>query len=280
MGKQSKFLRILLNIGIILLVCSIVFYIYNYLNYKNIKKMKENNIALQNELKLDTNKEQEIKNLYDKKNDSIRELQKEFIEKYGYDLTMSNSSVLENAIKYLEKENEDILNNAVGLINKYKAYYSGEYYNFETYNRAVNDFLSLTTIKSTESLSTNIYNDINITSFIEEAKNTGTIAYLKKSNADNKEVDTMLFLISIYSNNLNKIANDNSKIKEKFEILYPEVENLYNIYANLENYGLYTGSLSSRNLKELKNQIYELNRKYYENTGVINILRNSGEKNE
>ena len=280
MNERSKFLSILSKISIILLVFSIIFFVYNFVNFKNFKLLKEKNVSLKNELQEITKKEQEAKIIYEKKSDSVKDIQKEFMQKYGYDFTMSEKSVIDNAIKYIERENQDIMESTVSLVNKYKNYYDGDYYKSENYDRAVNDFLNLTTIQSTESLSTNLYNDVNITSFMEDAKKSGTIGYLKSINVNSKEVDTMLFLTAVYSNNLNNIASDSSSIKNKTNLLYPEVDTLYNVYTNLETYGLYTGSLNSQNLKEFRDKLYELNKKYNENTGLIEVLKNAGDNNE
>ena len=86
----------------------------------------------------------------------------------------------------------------------------------------------------------------------------------------------MLFYASIYSSNINSFLNGE---KSSLSDVYADLNNLLNIYTEIEKKGYNTGNLSAENLIYLKNNLEEKISSYYKNLGILKTLEN-GDKNE
>ena len=69
-------------------------------------------------------------------------------------------------------------------------------------------------------------------------------------NKDSKELKVLLFYASIYSSNINSFLNGE---KSSLSDVYADLNNLLNIYTEIEKKGYNTGNLSAENLIYLKN---------------------------
>lgn len=279
MEEQSKITKIIFMISIVIVILSTGFFLYSYLNVKNIESLEKKNKKLKQELETEISNYKEARIDFESKSRDIKNLEFDFMAKYGYDFEEKENLIKNNIIKELKSENKEILQDMKNLIEDYSMFYFGNYYMTDLYTTTVNKFSELTQIIATESLSTNLYDELEIYRFIALAssENDSTIGYLSGINKNNKEIKTMLFMTALYSDSLNAIAEKRSTVKDP-SVIYSEILNLYDIYKQLESYGLYTGKLSSGLLGELKENFSELTKKYYENKGVLKLLE--GEINE
>lgn len=282
MEKRSKFLYVLSIISIVLLVLSIIVFSYSALNVKNINNLKKDNNKLNDELKSNLKKEKDIEEKYISKSKELKTAEEDFANKYGYSYKDKEDFILKSNLDSLIATNKSLLDQIKIEISKYSDYYSGVYYKTEAFDNALNDFYKLSDLKSTESLSTDLYKNSNIANFIGNAKDTGTIGYLSTLNSDTRENNVLLFSTAIYSIKLNEALSDKKDIEGSLNEIYSEVINLYNLYSSLEQRGFNTGNLSSNRLLVFKNDISNLIRQYYENQGVIESLQNlkEGDNNE
>lgn len=280
MKKKSTFINIISILSLIILIISFLIFLYSALNIKNISSIKKENKLLSDELKNKNIEETEVEQNYTKLKENLKDIEKEFSAKYGYDINQKEEEILNKNIDLLQNENISILKQIEIELSKYSDFYSGEYYTSDSFIDLLNDFTGLTSLKSTESMSTDLYNSISISNFIKDASSTGTIKYLSSLNKNTKENDILLFATAMYSENL-YIANLNNKVtKEDIDEIYAEVVNLHDLYQSLENVYFNTGDLSSYRLLNLKNDLSTLVKKYHENTGIIEILAKAGENNE
>lgn len=279
MEKNSKFLKILSILLIIILGISILFFGYTTLSIKNIEAIKKDNNTLNEELKIKNIEEEKLFIEYNEKKDKLENSTYEFSSLYGYNLKDKKENILLNTADRLKSENKNILKQIESAVLKYNDYFNGAYYNDESFINLVSDFSSLIDLKSTESLSTDLYRDINFNAFNEISKENGTINYLNSLNRNSKENNILYFSTAMYSIKLNKVLTGSIDIEKNLDSIYAEIINLTDLYSNLERYGLNTGYLTSYRLSELKEEISRLSKEYYMNLGVIEILE-IGDNNE
>ena len=272
MNKNSGFLKAVSVLSIIFLILSLCFFAYTKLNEKNIISMKNENIKLKNDLENKSKEENDLKAKYDIQSKNENEILDSFASKYGYDFKEGENSINSKVIESLNIENDNLLKQAKLEIIQYKDFYNGDFYNSDSYIESVNSFANLLSIKATESLSFDLYNDISLDNFIRDSKNSGTVKYLNSLNMNSKKNNILLFASALYSKELNDIVSDNNAGIKNIDDAYANVSNLYDLYFAMEKYGFNTGDLSSKRLLALKTDLFNINKKYYGNLGVIEIL--------
>ena len=91
-------------------------------------------------------------------------------------------------------------------------------------------------------------------------------------NKASKELDLFIFYASIYSSSISSfIENDKGSLSE----IYADINNLLNIYKEMERKSFKTGDLSAEKLGYLKNFLDEKVSEYYKNYGIIKALEKS-----
>lgn len=278
MEKKSNKLFIITRISIILFIISVCFFIYSTLNVKNIDSMKDEHKKLSSELESINNEIIKIKKEYDFEKNNLEDLELIFISKYGYDIKEKKDKEVEKSLDILKNENKSIETQIKTDIELFSDYYSGNYYNSEEFDRTANMFLDLTSMGSVEELDVDLYSQIELDKFINIAKSEGTIGYLANLNKNSNKNNVILFSIAFYSDSLNRLKEKGELKEKEISELNENINILYEVFKLAEDSGLSTGELSSNRLLKLKNNINEFSKKYYENIGIIQVLRSKGDK--
>ena len=278
MEKKSNKLFIITRISIILFIISVCFFIYSTLNVKNIDSMKDEHKKLSSELESINNEIIKIKKEYDFEKNNLEDLELIFISKYGYDIKEKKDKEVEKSLDILKNENKSIETQIKTDIELFSDYYSGNYYNSEEFDRTSNMFLDLTSMGSVEELDVDLYSQIELDKFINIAKSEGTIGYLANLNKNSNKNNVILFSIAFYSDSLNRLKEKGELKEKEISELNENINILYEVFKLAEDSGLSTGELSSNRLLKLKNNINEFSKKYYENIGIIQVLRSKGDK--
>lgn len=278
MEKKSNKLFIITRISIILFIISVCFFIYSTLNVKNIDSMKDEHKKLSSELESINNEIIKIKKEYDFEKNNLEDLELIFISKYGYDIKEKKDKEVEKSLDILKNENKSIETQIKTDIELFSDYYSGNYYNSEEFDRTANMFLDLTSMGSVEELDVDLYSQIELDKFINIAKSEGTIGYLTNLNKNSNKNNVILFSIAFYSDSLNRLKEKGELKEKEISELNENINILYEVFKLAEDSGLSTGELSSNRLLKLKNNINEFSKKYYENIGIIQVLRSKGDK--
>ncbi len=278
MEKKSNKLFIITRISIILFIISVCFFIYSTLNVKNIDSMKDEHKKLSSELESINNEIIKIKKEYDFEKNNLEDLELIFISKYGYDIKEKKDKEVEKSLDILKNENKSIETQIKTDIELFSDYYSGNYYNSEEFDRTANMFLDLTSMGSVEELDVDLYSQIELDKFINIAKSEGTIGYLTNLNKNSNKNNVILFSTAFYSDSLNRLKEKGELKEKEISELNENINILYEVFKLAEDSGLSTGELSSNRLLKLKNNINEFSKKYYENIGIIQVLRSKGDK--
>lgn len=278
MEKKSNKLFIITRISIILFIISVCFFIYSTLNVKNIDSMKDEHKKLSSKLESINNEIIKIKKEYDFEKNNLEDLELMFISKYGYDIKEKKDKEVEKSLDILKNENKSIETQIKTDIELFSDYYSGNYYNSEEFDRTSNMFLDLTSMGSVEELDVDLYSQIELDKFINIAKSEGTIGYLANLNKNSNKNNVILFSIAFYSDSLNRLKEKGELKEKEISELNENINILYEVFKLAEDSGLSTGELSSNRLLKLKNNINEFSKKYYENIGIIQVLRSKGDK--
>ncbi|WP_235860770.1 hypothetical protein [Peptoniphilus porci] len=197
----------------------------------------------------------------------------EFYEKYGYQFESNKSEEINRLKKdYLDK-NKKIISEIKERLIAYGGYFDSDIYKKEGYDKSVSDFLELSS-KSNLDKHENIYNEINIKSLVENSN--GFVKTILGLNKNSKELNVLIFYASIYSSSIYYYINDETSSLSE---IYSDVNNLLNIYKEIERKGYKTGKLNSENLVYLNDFIQERVSNYYKNLGILKALEKS-DKNE
>ncbi|WP_147285880.1 hypothetical protein [Peptoniphilus indolicus] len=231
----------------------------------NLESLKKELQSIEDEVKLNSElKKEKEKELNDK---SI-----EFLTIYGFDYLKEDDELVQEEVKRLVDENNKIKNDLREELKKYIHYFDGSYYEAEDYTGLVAQVLSLDSREISEQLKPDLYSSLDIDNFIKEAKKSGTISYLNSLNNESKFNNILLFLTTMYSDNLYEISHDLTDMPDNLNSLYNNVLTTYQLYKTLEDFSFNTGTLTSTNLNELVYKTEELVKKYYENQAVIEKL--------
>lgn len=265
--------KVLYIFSLCILVLSVLFFAYSIANKKFSTRLISENEALA----------QEIKSLEDKSKTFDKEMEdldiefnlksQEFYEKYGYQFEANKSDEIKKIKADYEEKNKAIKSEVRERLRAYGAFFNSNIYEKENYDRIVDDFLSISREENLEKHK-NIYKDLEIESLFKDLD--GFPSYLIKENKPSKEVNLFVFYASIYSSSIYNFIKDD---KVSFSEIYVDLNNLLNIYKEMEEKSFKTGDLSSEKLVYLKNFLDEKVSEYYRNYGIIRALEKS-DKNE
>lgn len=265
--------KVLYIFSLCILVLSVLFFVYSISNKKFSTRLISENEALA----------QEIKSLEDKSKTFDKEMEdldiefnlksQEFYEKYGYQFEANKSDEIKKIKADYEEKNKAIKSEVRERLRAYGAFFNSNIYEKENYDRIVDDFLSISREENLEKHK-NIYKDLEIESLFKDLD--GFASYLIKENKPSKEVNLFVFYASIYSSSIYNFIKDD---KVSFSEIYIDLNNLLNIYKEMEEKSFKTGDLSSEKLVYLKNFLDEKVSEYYKNYGIIRALEKS-DKNE
>lgn len=265
--------KVLYIFSIVILIVSLLFFIYSLANKKFSTKLIAENKGLT----------QEIQTLEDKSRTYDKEIEdldiefnlksQEFYEKYGYQFEANKSDEIKKIKADYEEKNKAIKSEVRERLRAYGAFFNSNIYEKENYDRIVDDFLSISREENLEKHK-NLYKDLEIESLFKDLD--GFASYLIKENKPSKELNLFIFYASIYSSSISNFIEDG---KAPFSEVYVDLNNLLNIYKEMEKKSFKTGDLSAEKLVYLKNFVDEKVSEYYKNYGIIRALEKS-DKNE
>lgn len=265
--------KVLYIFSLCILGLSVLFFVYSIANKKFSTRLISENKALV----------QEIKSLEDKSKTFDKEIEdldiefnlksQEFYEKYGYQFEANKSDEIKKIKVDYEEKNKAIKSEVRERLRAYGAFFNSNIYEKENYDRIVDDFLSISREENLEKHK-NLYKDLEIESLFKDLD--GFASYLIKENKPSKELNLFVFYASIYSSSIYNFIKDD---KVPFSEIYVDLNNLLNIYKEMEEKSFKTGDLSSEKLVYLKNFLDEKVSEYYKNYGIIRALEKS-DKNE
>ena len=265
--------KVLYIFSIVILIVSLLFFIYSLANKKFSTKLIAENKGLT----------QEIQTLEDKSRTYDKEIEdldiefnlksQEFYEKYGYQFEANKSDEIKKIKADYEEKNKAIKSEVRERLRAYGAFFNSNIYEKENYDRIVDDFLSISREENLEKHK-NLYKDLEIESLFKDLD--GFASYLIKENKPSKELNLFIFYASIYSSSISNFIEDG---KAPFSEVYVDLNNLLNIYKEMEKKSFKTGDLSAEKLVYLKNFVDKKVSEYYKNYGIIRALEKS-DKNE
>ena len=268
--KNKNWKKVLYIFSLVVLILSTIFFLYSLANKKFSSKLIEENKALREDiysLEEETQKlDKDIENLEIEFNLKSQE----FYEKYGYQFESNKSNeILKLKEEYISK-NKEIKSEIKDRLKAYGAYFDSNIYEKENYDRSVNDFLVLSQEKNLDKHK-NIYDELEIDDLLKDTD--GFADYLIKNNEKSQKLNFFVFYASIYSSSIYNFINDD---RAPLSDVYVDINNLLNIYKEMERKSYNTGELSSENLVYLKKFIDEKIPEYYKNYGIIKSLEKSG----
>lgn len=271
--NSKSWYKILYIFSIIIFILSLIFFIYSVANKKYSSKLILENEKIKNDINLIENKSKVIEEDIDSLEIEFNLKSQEFYEKYGYQFDSNKSDEIRRLIEEYQDKNKILISEIKESLKAYGAYFESNIYEKEGYEKSINDFLELANEDNLEK-HRDIYDELEIENYIE--KSSGFSKNILVKNKDSKELKVLLFYASIYSSNINSFLNGE---KSSLSDVYADLNNLLNIYTEMEKKGYNTGNLSAENLIYLKNNLEEKISSYYKNLGILKTLEN-GDKNE
>lgn len=253
----------------IVFILSLIFFIYSIANKKYSSELIAENKKIREEINSIENKTKGITEDIDALEIEFNLKSQEFYEKYGYQFESNKSDEIKKIKEDYLNKNKAIISEIKDRLKAYSAYFESNIYEKEGYEKSVNDFLELYG-ESNLDKHKNIYNELNIKSFVEESD--GFAKTILKLNKSSKELNALVFYASIYTSNIySYINNEKSSLSE----IYADLNNLMFIYKEIERKGYKTGNLNSENLVYLNNFIEDKITSYYKNLGILKALEKS-----
>lgn len=253
----------------IVFILSLIFFIYSIANKKYSSELIAENKKIREEINSIENKTKGITEDIDALEIEFNLKSQDFYEKYGYQFESNKSDEIKKIREDYLNKNKAIISEIKDRLKAYSAYFESNIYEKEGYEKSVNDFLELYG-ESNLDKHKNIYNELNIKSFVEESD--GFAKTILKLNKSSKELNALVFYASIYTSNIySYINNEKSSLSE----IYADLNNLMFIYKEIERKGYKTGNLSSENLVYLNNFIEDKITSYYKNLGILKALEKS-----
>lgn len=253
----------------IVFILSLIFFIYSIANKKYSSELIAENKKIREEINSIENKTKGITEEIDALEIEFNLKSQEFYEKYGYQFESNKSDEIKNIREDYLNKNKAIISEIKDRLKAYSAYFESNIYEKDGYEKSVNDFLELYG-ESNLDKHKNIYNELNIKSFVEESD--GFAKTILKLNKSSKELNALVFYVSIYTSNIySYINNEKSSLSE----IYADLNNLMFIYKEIERKGYKTGNLNSENLVYLNNFIEDKITSYYKNLGILKALEKS-----
>lgn len=253
----------------IVFILSLIFFIYSIANKKYSSELIAENKKIREEINSIENKTKGITEEIDALEIEFNLKSQEFYEKYGYQFESNKSDEIKKIREDYLNKNKAIISEIKDRLKAYSAYFESNIYEKDGYEKSVNDFLELYG-ESNLDKHKNIYNELNIKSFVEESD--GFAKTILKLNKSSKELNALVFYVSIYTSNIySYINNEKSSLSE----IYADLNNLMFIYKEIERKGYKTGDLNSENLIYLNNFIEDKITSYYKNLGILKALEKS-----
>lgn len=253
----------------IVFILSLIFFIYSIANKKYSSELIAENKKIREEINSIENKTKGITEEIDALEIEFNLKSQEFYEKYGYQFESNKSDEIKKIREDYLNKNKAIISEIKDRLKAYSAYFESNIYEKDGYEKSVNDFLELYG-ESNLDKHKNIYNELNIKSFVEESD--GFAKTILKLNKSSKELNALVFYVSIYTSNIySYINNEKSSLSE----IYADLNNLMFIYKEIERKGYKTGNLNSENLVYLNNFIVDKITSYYKNLGILKALEKS-----
>lgn len=253
----------------IVFILSLIFFIYSIANKKYSSELIAENKKIREEINSIENKTKGITEDIDALEIEFNLKSQDFYEKYGYQFESNKSDEIKKLREDYLNKNKAIISEVKERLKAYSAYFESNIYEKEGYEKSVNDFLELYG-ESNLDKHKNIYNELNIKSFVEESD--GFAKTILKLNKSSKELNALVFYASIYTSNIySYINNEKSSLSE----IYADLNNLMFIYKEIERKGYKTGNLNSENLIYLNNFIEDKITSYYKNLGILKALEKS-----
>ena len=253
----------------IVFILSLIFFIYSIANKKYSSELIAENKKIREEINSIENKTKGITEDIDALEIEFNLKSQDFYEKYGYQFESNKSDEIKNIREDYLNKNKAIISEIKDRLKAYSAYFESNIYEKDGYEKSVNDFLELYG-ESNLDKHKNIYNELNIKSFVEESD--GFAKTILKLNKSSKELNALVFYASIYTSNIySYINNEKSSLSE----IYADLNNLMFIYKEIERKGYKTGNLNSENLVYLNNFIEDKITSYYKNLGILKALEKS-----
>ncbi|MDU4046308.1 hypothetical protein [uncultured Peptoniphilus sp.] len=253
----------------IVFILSLIFFIYSIANKKYSSELIAENKKIREEINSIENKTKGITEDIDALEIEFNLKSQDFYEKYGYQFESNKSDEIKKIREDYLNKNKAIISEIKDRLKAYSAYFESNIYEKEGYEKSVNDFLELYG-ESNLDKHKNIYNELNIKSFVEESD--GFAKTILKLNKSSKELNALVFYASIYTSNIySYINNEKSSLSE----IYADLNNLMFIYKEIERKGYKTGNLNSENLIYLNNFIEDKITSYYKNLGILKALEKS-----
>lgn len=265
--------KVLYIFSLCILVLSLLFFVYSIANKKFSTRLISENRALAQEIKSLEDKSKTFDKEIDDLDIEFNLKSQEFYEKYGYQFEANKSGEIKKIKADYEEKNKAIKSEVRERLRAYGAFFNSNIYEKENYDRIVDDFLSISREENLEKHK-NIYKDLEIESLFKDLD--GFASYLIRENKPSKELNLFVFYASIYSSSIYNFIKDD---KVPFSEVYVDLNNLLNIYKEMEEKSFKTGDLSSEKLAYLKNFLDEKVSEYYKNYGIIRALEKS-DKNE
>lgn len=253
----------------IVFILSLIFFLYSIANKKYSSELIAENKKIREEVNSIDNKTKGITEDIDALEIEFNLKSQEFYEKFGYQFESNKSDEIKKLREDYLNKNKAIISEVKERLKAYSAYFESNIYEKEGYEKSVNDFLELYG-ESNLDKHKNIYNELNIKSFVEESD--GFAKTILKLNKSSKELNALVFYASIYTSNIySYINNEKSSLSE----IYADLNNLMFIYKEIERKGYKTGNLNSENLVYLNNFIEDKITSYYKNLGILKALEKS-----
>ena len=253
----------------IVFILSLIFFIYSIANKKYSSELIAENKKIREEINSIENKTKGITEEIDALEIEFNLKSQEFYEKYGYQFESNKSDEIKKIREDYLNKNKAIISEIKDRLKAYSAYFESNIYEKDGYEKSVNDFLELYG-ESNLDKHKNIYNELNIKSFVEESD--GFAKTILKLNNSSKELNALVFYASIYTSNIySYINNEKSSLSE----IYADLNNIMFIYKEIERKGYKTGNLNSENLVYLNNFIEDKITSYYKNLGILKALEKS-----
>lgn len=253
----------------IVFILSLIFFLYSIANKKYSSELIAENKKIREEINSIENKTKGITEDIDALEIEFNLKSQDFYEKYGYQFESNKSDEIKKIREDYLNKNKAIISEIKDRLKAYSAYFESNIYEKDGYEKSVNDFLELYG-ESNLDKHKNIYNELNIKSFVEESD--GFAKTILKLNNSSKELNALVFYASIYTSNIySYINNEKSSLSE----IYADLNNLMFIYKEIERKGYKTGNLNSENLVYLNNFIEDKITSYYKNLGILKALEKS-----
>lgn len=253
----------------IVFILSLIFFIYSIANKKYSSELIAENKKIREEINSIENKTKGITEDIDALEIEFNLKSQDFYEKYGYQFESNKSDEIKKIREDYLNKNKAIISEIKDRLKAYSAYFESNIYEKEGYEKSVNDFLELYG-ESNLDKHKNIYNELNIKSFVEESD--GFAKTILKLNKSSKELNALVFYASIYTSNIYSYMNNE---KSSLSEIYADLNNLMFIYKEIERKGYKTGNLNSENLIYLNNFIEDKITSYYKNLGILKALEKS-----